>query len=409
MGNRRQRVLMFCEGATLAHVTRPLSLLAWLPPSNYDVHIACSAQFAWALGEHREKYVPLFCQPSEEFGRRLARGAPLYDFETLKKYVDDDLKIISRASPDVIIGDFRISLSVSARLAGVPYIGISDAYWSLSELRDPPLPVLPGTRILPLPLYRAAFRLLAPLVMHMHTLPMKRLRRQFGVEPGGSSLSEVYQDSDCTLYANIPMMFPRLKEKEPQKFVGPLNWALPSRLPNWWEALPPREACVFVCLGSSGAIEQLHKLVDAVIDCDRTAIVATAGRQTISHQPDRNVFVADYLSGAAACSAASVVISNGGSPMSQLALSCGTPVLGVPSNMDQFLCMRHLCAANLGIQLRADRCTREKARQALASIIDSQDVISSAGAIPQALTDEKFAENLMWAIESVRKPFRRSM
>lgn len=405
MENRRHRVLMFCEGATLAHVTRPLSLLAWLPPSNYDVDIACSEQFTWALGEHREKYVPLYCQPSEEFGRRLARGVPLYDLETLKKYVDDDLKIISRACPDVIIGDFRISLSVSARLAGVPYIGISDAYWSLSELGDPPLPVLPGTRILPLPLYSAGFRLLAPLVMHMHTLPMKRLRRQFGVEPGGSSLSEVYQDSDCTLYANIPMMFPRLKEKEPQKFVGPLNWALPGRLPEWWDALPPREKCVFVCLGSSGAIKQLNTLVDAVIRCDRTAIVATAGRSTIPHQPDRNVFVADYLPGAAACAHASVVISNGGSPMSQLALSRGTPVLGVPSNMDQFLCMRYLSGAKLGFELRADRCSKATATEQLEKIIESQDVISAAGAIPQTLADEKFAENLMLAIESVRKPF----
>ena len=405
MENRRIRVLIFCEGATLAHVTRPLSLVEWLPSANYDVRIACSEQFAWVLGEHREKYAPLYCQTSEEFGRRLARGAPLYDFGTLEKYVNDDLEIISEESPDVIIGDFRISLSVSARVAGIPYIGISDAYWSLSELGDPPLPVLPGTRFLPLPLYSAGFRLLAPFVMRAHTLSMKRLRRKFGVVAGGPSLSEVYQDSDYTLFASIPAMFPRLAQTEGRKFVGPLNWALPGHLPDWWEGLPRRDECAFVCLGSSGAVEALETLVGAVSDCDRTVIVATAGRSSIRHAPERNVFVADYLPGSEACSAATFVISNGGSPMSQLALSCGAAVLGVPSNMDQFLCMRHLCAASLGIQLRADRCSKDKARQALASIIGSQDVISAAGAIPRTLTEEKFAENLMLAIESVRKPF----
>ena len=48
-----------------------------------------------------------------------------YDAETLKRYVDADLAIIRQAQPDLIIGDFRLSLSVSARLAGVPYATIS--------------------------------------------------------------------------------------------------------------------------------------------------------------------------------------------------------------------------------------------------------------------------------------------
>ena len=32
--------------------------------------------------------------------------------------------------PDLVIGDFRLSLSVSARVAGVPYIAIANSWWS---------------------------------------------------------------------------------------------------------------------------------------------------------------------------------------------------------------------------------------------------------------------------------------
>lgn len=47
---------------------------------------------------------------------------------TLRKYVEADLRVLDEIAPDLVVGDLRISLSVSARLAGIPYIAIANAY-----------------------------------------------------------------------------------------------------------------------------------------------------------------------------------------------------------------------------------------------------------------------------------------
>src|SRR5688500_19493669 len=65
-----------------------------------------------------------------EFLSRLAHGRPLYDLATLRRYVSDELRLLERVRPAVVVGDFRLSLAVSARLLHVPYLMLANAYWS---------------------------------------------------------------------------------------------------------------------------------------------------------------------------------------------------------------------------------------------------------------------------------------
>lgn len=64
------------------------------------------------------------------------------------------------------------------------------------------------------------------------------------------------------------------------------------------------------------------------------------------------MFCADYLPGTAAAARADLVVCNGGSPTSYQALVQGTPVLGIPGNLDQYLNMHYLEKAGLGRCLR---------------------------------------------------------
>ena len=52
----------------------------------------------------------------------------------LQKMIDEDLAMIDQHRPDVIIGDLRFSLAVSARLKSIPYITIKNAHWSNKRL-----------------------------------------------------------------------------------------------------------------------------------------------------------------------------------------------------------------------------------------------------------------------------------
>ena len=74
-----------------------------------------------ALGELR--FDTLASQPPSAFVEALARGRPLYAAQTLRDYVQDDLRLLAAHRPDAVIGDFRLSLSISAGHARFPMDG----------------------------------------------------------------------------------------------------------------------------------------------------------------------------------------------------------------------------------------------------------------------------------------------
>ena len=219
MSETRLRILFFAEGATLAHVARPALLAASLDPARFEATLARPASYAWVSDGGNADTRTLACQDSALFAQRLARGLPLYDTATLERYVVDDLALIDAIEPDVVVGDFRLSLSVSARLRDVPYVTICDAYWSPERPLRAVLPVLPFTRFTPIPLARLLFDALSPLAMRLHTLPLERLRARHGLPALGHDLRRCYTDADLRLFANFPALFPELVPRDDAAFL----------------------------------------------------------------------------------------------------------------------------------------------------------------------------------------------
>jgi UDP:flavonoid glycosyltransferase YjiC (YdhE family) len=101
-----------------------------------------------------------------------------------------------------------------------------------------------------------------------------------------------------------------------------------------------------------------------------TAVVATAGRLQVKDKPS-NVYVADYLPGETIAARSALVICNGGSPTTYQAFAAGAPVLGIASNMDQYLNMQCIERFGAGRVLRADQARAASIRAAIREILDS--------------------------------------
>ena len=114
---QRRRVLVVAEAVTLAHAARAHALAGSLDPARFDVHLAWDSRYNAVLGPLSSEFHPIDSLPTSTFLKRLARGVPMHDTATLRKYVQDDLAVIERVAPDVIVGDFRLSLAASARMA----------------------------------------------------------------------------------------------------------------------------------------------------------------------------------------------------------------------------------------------------------------------------------------------------
>jgi UDP:flavonoid glycosyltransferase YjiC (YdhE family) len=373
MAMARKKILFMAEAVTLAHVGRPLALARALDRQRYDVSIACASGYDMFFKGSQLQPLRINSISSDRFLAALATGKPVYDAATLQHYVDDDLRVLNQVQPDVVIGDFRLSLSVSARVAGVPYISLINAYWSPYVRQHFRVPALPWSRLLPLPVADRVFRLARPLAFALHSMPLNRVRRAYRLPSLGADLRRVYTDADWVLYADIPQMFPARDMPASHSYVGPVIWSPPTPLPAWWEQLPTQLPLVYVTLGSSGQANLLPRVLQTLADLPVTVIAATAGGASLSGMAagvPANAHVASYLPGAAAARRAQLVICNGGSPTSQQALVAGVPVLGIAGNLDQYLNMNGVLECGAGRLLRSDRLTAPDLRTAAQALLE---------------------------------------
>jgi UDP:flavonoid glycosyltransferase YjiC (YdhE family) len=319
------------------------------------VHLAHHPRYRQQLGELSVTEHEITSISPEQFMQALATGSPLYDLATLKSYVEEDLKLIAGVQPDIIVGDFRLSLAVSAELAAVPYVALSNAYWSPYSRQAYVVPELPLTRMLGTILGQCVFSLGRPVAFALHCLPMHRLRRAYGLPSLGFNLRRVYTHANYTLYADIPELY-QLSTLPPQhRFIGPVVWSPSDSRPAWWLNIPQELPIVYVTLGSSGKACLLPELIAALGELNVTALVSTAGAPLPAVAP-ANVYLAPYLPGEEVVKLASLVICNGGSPATQQALTHGVPVIGVANNLDQYLNMAAIEKAGAGCLLRAGTC-----------------------------------------------------
>ena len=335
----------------------------------------------------------------------MAKGSPLYDVATLRSYVQEDLAVLDEIRPDVVVGDFRLSLSVSARLKNVPYLTISNAYWSPYYREKYPLPEVEPVSWLGLTLGNLVFQAVRPFAFAYHTRPMNRLRREYGLASLGLDLRRIYTDADYTLYADLPTLMPLQGAPDNHVFLGPIVWSPSSPLPPWWNDLPDDRPLVYVTLGSSGRSDLLGPTLAAVSGLPVAVLAATAGRVQLDSVPG-NVYLADFLPGEEAARRASLVICNGGSPTTQQALVHGKPVLGIPSNLDQYLNMDAFCRAGAGRLVRAGRASQAAIHGAVEAILGENSYAEQAQRLGQICQEYQCADRFEACLRQVldRRP-----
>lgn len=405
--SRRPRILFFAEAVTLAHITRPLVLAKSLNTNEYEVHFACADGYKTFFNDTDFTVWTIDTIPSQQFMEALDSGSRLYDYQTLCNYLEDDLRIIDAVSPDLIVGDFRLSLAVSAPLRKVPYVAITNAHWSPWASSDFPMPEHPMTSLVGVNTANFVFQIVRPAIFKYHGIPINRLRRRHGLQPLGD-LRHAYTHGDYTLYADLPALIPTHDDRPTtHSYIGPVLWSPDMALPDWWNKIDPDKPCVYITLGSSGRSDLLPLVTKAMGKLSLTAIVATAGRLELDNLP-ANVYVADYLPGLEAARKADLVICSGGSATAYQALSQGTPILGIAANMDQYLTMSAIERAGAGRLLRAGQTTTKRLMVMTKEILKDGTSQRSASLLAQEINfwEEQTAFAAFvdrWAKSSVHK------
>lgn len=348
----------------------------------YSIALAADNRYDVTLGEIPYQRIPLHSISSALFLKKLSQGSPLYTVDTLSKYVNEDLKIIEAYKPDFIFGDFRLSLAISAKLKNIPYANISNAYWSPYADISYPIPEIPLTKILGVNIAQKIFNRVKPAIFMLHSLALNATCKKFGLAPLAYDMRATYTHADYTLYADIESFIPMKPLPEHHHFIGPVLWSAKVPEPGWWESLPIDKPVIFVSLGSSGDSSLLPMLLETLSKMPVTAICVTADKAKID-KLYANVFVTDFLSAEETVKKSDIVICNGGSPMVYQSLLEDKAVIGIPSNLDQYLMMSLLEKAQKGVLIRAGQANPRRIQEAVNSALSANRVKKENKSIAQ--------------------------
>ncbi len=355
----RKKVLFFAETVTLAHIARCITLARALHSSgNYDIILAADSRFDDIIGPLPFKRLPLFSLSTRSFTRKLAQGLPVYNMQTLISYVHEDVAIIESIQPDFVIGDFRLSLAVSCRLKKVPYATLANAYWSPYANILYPVPELPITKIFGVPIAQKLFDWVRPVVFKWHTLAFNKVCKKFGHPSLGNDLRHIYTHADYTLYADIESLVPMKPAPSNHIFIGPVLWSANVPLPDWWQTLPVDNPIIYVTLGSSGNNSLLPLILETLSKMPVTVLCVTAKKIPLEKKYS-NIFTSEFLPADLAVKKADIIICNGGSPMVYQSIAENKFVIGLPSNLDQYLMMSLIQNTEYGMMIRSGKVNQD--------------------------------------------------
>jgi UDP:flavonoid glycosyltransferase YjiC (YdhE family) len=379
----RRRILFVAENVTLAQCVRLVTLGRALDHRLYEVHFACSEfpELVFAgtnFVQHR-----ITSLSPEAATRALEAGQRLYEKADLLRYIDAERRLMEAVEPALVIGDFRLSLSTSAELMGVPSAVLINAYWSPFARRSAfPVPDHPIIGWLGESLTQKYFPQAIPHVFRHFAKPLDAARARHGLGPVGGLL-EMLTHGDHTLYPDDPWLTPVDGAPSSHRYLGPVLWQPewqpdldqagppPSAPPvsssspgagDLWYGLDPSRPRLYVTLGSSGALRLVPMVVEALAHLPVVAVIATAGRIDLGALPP-NLVARPFVRGADLARTAQLVIFNGGSTTGYQALSQGTKVLGLPSNFDQYLAMDAIERAGAGLSIKARQASSELVRR----------------------------------------------
>ncbi len=375
----RRKVLFLSEAVTLAHLVRPYLLARSLDTRHYDVILASAGHYDSAIDDAEVKRARIYSRSPQEFATVLAKGSILFEEALISRYVKDELEFFEAEKPDLVVGDFRPSLAVSCEALDIPFMTLTNAYWSPYALDvEFPFPCLDVIRKSPLrgSLGNLVTRGLSalsrpklPQILEAQGAGVNAVRKKFNLPVFNDYLTG-FTYGTHTMYADVPLVVPTDEARRPatHSYIGPLIWSPTHSFPEWWDNIEVSTAAplAYVSLGSSGIHELLTPVLETLLAEGFTVLASCGGKSQPAFRHPR-LFLADYLPGDAAAAKASLVICNGGSPSVYQSLRAGAPVIGIPGNMDQLAFMSQIEKRNLGSSVRSDIFSKTLLRRAIRS------------------------------------------
>ena len=374
LDNSRPRILFVGEAVSLAHVGRPALLGRWARAAGFDVHFACGDALASVARAEGLSPLPLKTIASETFYARLNAGSFFYTADELEDYVRSEMDLIDQVNPDLIVGDFRLTLSISSALKGLPLLTLNNAHWSPAAPCRFSAPNAGFFRLLPAAIRERVFSLVRPMAFRFFGSPLNVVRRRFG-QRTLRDFREHYTAGQFCAYMDLPDLAPIEALPPGHFFLGPVSWEPRNRVLPALDHLGQSRPLAYVTLGSTGDARVLPTVLYALLHAgfDIALSGVSADQALVLHQAmpalRRRCFTAPLINPHDLLQRAALTVCHAGSGTVYQSLQAGVPLLCLPGNPDQGLVASTVCAAGAGVAIEAWRVTPALLKKALSSFI----------------------------------------
>lgn len=342
-----KRVLVIGDSMSLAHVARAIVVAHRLEEEGAIIVFATGAAHQALARKENFDVREVFCVAPEFAHAAIRRGSHIFDYETLKRYVESDLALFREVQPDLVIGDMRLSLNISAELAGIEYWSILSGYLTryYNAMQSPPK-TFPAMRLLGDRISHGIFPFLKSLILRYYAINFRRYRRQLGLDSINDIL-DVIASPYRNLIADLPRFIPCSSLPPHFEYIGPLIWEPNLPDPEWLDRLHSDAPTVYVSMGSTGDQNDLRRILICLRDAGWQVMTTTGPHG----KAPPGVFAATFARGSSLLRRSQLLICHGGSGTIYQAISEGVPIIGIATFHDQEINLERAQALRWGIAL----------------------------------------------------------
>jgi UDP:flavonoid glycosyltransferase YjiC (YdhE family) len=226
-------VVAMPDGNFLSHTSRVLEVALPLREHGHQVVFAASGKYTQLAVDKGFEVVPVETNdPEHTLACSRSGRANWWDEARLRAGVAADRNIFRRLAPDLVLGDFRLSLATSAELEHVTYAVIVNGSWTnyyTALLRAPEH--LAATRWLGRKLTTWLLPMVKRRILEADARPFRKLRTELGL-PARGNIWDQWR-GDITLIADTPEYAPTANLPEGFHYIGPIVWEPDIETPAW--------------------------------------------------------------------------------------------------------------------------------------------------------------------------------
>lgn len=355
-----KKILVMPDGNWLAHTSRTFEIAKVLAEMGHEIIFAGDGKY---MKLPLEAGFPVRMVKNIGADRLLGSArkgkVDFYNYDLLKECFRADLRLFDAESPDLVLGDFRPSLSTSCKVAEIPLAVTINVNWtnyrrwSFRVIEHSPIGRL-GRKILGKQLHTWLSTLfeiderLLQMKLTMARSPFVRLRRELGLPVFKNFLEAL--EGDLNLMPDFPGYVPIENLPPNFHFIGPITWEPEMDTPAWLYNLNSDKPVLYFTMGSTGHTRFFQEAIDTFGNSEYQCIMTTAGMVDIQNAPD-NFFVTDFAPGSKIMEKSDVVVCHGGNGTVYQAISQGVPIIGIPTHFEQEYHMQRVEHLGIGIAL----------------------------------------------------------